>query len=708
MIHLYTADVSILIDPSSGVPTILHWGAPLGPVDNADQVALSQSFPITHGALDSVAPLSLLPEHGTAFHGRPGIEGHRSGGAGWAPRFGLSSTATGADEISTWARIVAVDPHEQLEVTSDIHLQLASGVVRTRVTVRNTAEGAYQLAAVRQTLPLPSNAREVLTFGGRWTKEFIELRQPLLTGSVTIENRSGRTSHGRVPTAFAGTTGFSNDRGEIRAVHLEWSGNSFVSADALLDGRRCMQAAELLLPGEIVLESGESYVSPWACWSWSDEGTNGASQRFHNELRSRPNHPSTPRPVTLNIWEAVYFDHQLDRLVGLAEAAAAIGVERFVIDDGWFHLRRHDRAGLGDWWIDPDVWPNGLTPIADKVTELGMELGLWFEPEMVNPDSDLFRAHPEWLLVDQRYEPVMGRTQLVLDLGRPEVRDYLFNQMSAVLGAYPISYVKWDHNREIIHGATIGGQAGVHQQTEGFYDLLRRLREAHPTVEIESCSSGGGRIDFKVLDYCHRFWASDCNDALERQSIQRGFGYVFPPEYMGAHIGGEKSHTTQRKQSLAFRMATAFFGHLGIEWNILNATDDERAALAEAITAHKTHRGLLHSGKAIRLDHDNPSIVAHGVIALDQSEALISVATLASTDSLIIERLQVPGLAPEQTYRVAVLALGGGITGASRVQTQWMTASEPLTLTGRQLAVLGVQPPPLNPEQALLLHLSAV
>ncbi len=705
LIHLSTNELSVVIDPSSGTPTVLHWGEPLSGPLNDDALRSALQAPITNGNLDVVAPISLLPEHGSGYSGRPGLEGHRSNGAGWSPRFTLVSAEQLSEADRDRAVVLSLDAHEGLELATEFEV-LASGVLRTKVSIHNVADTPYQLVAVRQTLPLPSAAQEVMTFGGRWSREFIEVRQPLVTGSVTVENRAGRTSHNRVPVIFAGTKAFGNDLGVVRAAHLEWSGNSFVAADAMTDGRRCLQVGELLFPGEIVLSPGDHYESPWVTWTFSTRGMNGVSERFHRELRSRQNHVKTARPVTLNIWEAVYFDHRIEPIEQLAEAAASIGVERFVIDDGWFHLRRDDHAGLGDWWVDPAVWPTGLGSIAQHVISLGMQFGLWFEPEMVNPDSDLFRAHPDWVLTDHRYEPVMGRQQLVLDLGRSEVRDYLFTSISALLTEYPISYVKWDHNRELVHASDSQGRAGVHQQTLGYYELLTRLRSAHPTVEIESCSSGGGRIDFKVLEYTHRFWTSDCIDPLERQHIQRGYSHVFPPEYMGSHIGSGKSHTTRRQHSLAFRAATALFGHFGIEWNLLNATDDDRKALAEIIEFYKRHRALLHGGVARRFDHGNPAVIAHGVIAGDQSEALLSFATAQASASLIIEPFTITGLDPDRQYRVTVENLVGGVTGPTRHAPAWVKSG--VTLSGRELEIFGLQPPAMDPEQALLIRLLAL
>ena len=222
--------------------------------------------------------------------------------------------------------------------------------------------------------------------------------------------------------------------------------------------------------------------------------------------------------------------------MALAEKAAWVGAERFVLDDGWFGARRNDKAGLGDWWVSKDVYPRGLGPLAEHVRALGMEFGIWFEPEMVNPDSDLYRAHPDWILEARGVEQVPFRGQYTLDLTRREVADYLFEKMSAIVGEYGVAYIKWDMNREIHHPAS-EGRAAIHRQTSAVYALMERLRANHPALEIETCSSGGARADFGVLRYTDRFWLSDSNDALDRQAMQRGASYFFPLNVTGSHVG---------------------------------------------------------------------------------------------------------------------------------------------------------------------------
>ena len=701
LIELVSDAVGVVVDLRDGVPVIAHWGRPIGGLAHLPAVF---DRPVPHGGLDVLAPLSIVAEHGSGHLGRPGMEGHRPDGSDWAPQFRIASVE---HEIGgRAARISLRDDTAALALVVDLELHGRGGVLGVAASLTNEGATSYQLDALRLTVPLPGQATETLTFSGRHTLEFQPQRRPWPSGSQSVEGRTGRTSHDRVPVAFAGTPGFSQESGEVWGVHLAWSGSSAVHFDANGDGQRSVQCGELLLSGEITLAPGDTYRSPTLYGAYSASGLNGVSQAFHDHIRAQPNHPRTPRPVTLNTWEALFFDHSFELVARLADRAAAAGIERFVLDDGWFHARRDDRAGLGDWWVDPAVWPDGLGPIIEHVTTLGMQFGLWFEPEMVNPDSDLYRAHPDWVLADHRYPLVFGRYQLVLDLARPEVSDYLFEKIDAVLGANDISYVKWDMNRELVH-ASHDGRASVHGQTLALYALLQRVRDAHRTVEIESCASGGGRTDMEILRWTNRFWTSDSNDALDRQAIQRGFSHLFPPELMGAHIGPEVTHTTGRRHSLAFRAATAFFGHLGVEWNILELDDLQVKELREVVDLHKRFRPLLHGGgRTVRFDHPNPSVSAHGVVRDDGLEALVSYALMSSPRSLLCEPLRIAGLVPDTVFQVSVLPLPGAPTAGSRSQPRWLR--DGLTMTGGQLAVLGLQPPVLFPETALLVHIRPV
>ncbi|HEX7189736.1 MAG TPA: alpha-galactosidase, partial [Actinomycetes bacterium] len=487
------------------------------------------------------------------------------------------------------------------------------------------------------------------------------------------------------------------------------SGNHLYYAERRPDGRAVIGLAELLEPGEVVLEEGAEYRTPTVHAAFSGDGLDGLSDRLHRSIRSRPHHPPRPRPVVLNTWEAVYFDHRLDRLSRLADVAAEVGVERFVLDDGWFMHRRNDRAGLGDWTVDPAVWPDGLGPLVERVRGLGMEFGLWVEPEMVNVDSDVYRAHPDWVLrpgpaVDEL--PPEWRHQQVLDLTAPEAWQHVHDQLDALLTEYDIGFLKWDHNRDLIE-AGHDGRPAVREQTLAVYRLLDSLRSRHAGVEIESCASGGARVDLGILARTDRVWTSDCNDALERATIQRWTQLLLPPELVGSHVGPTTAHTTGRTHDLSFRGAIALFGHFGIEWDIASRSDEERKALSRLVQAYKDHRELLHTGRVVHADHPDPGAVVHGVVAQDGSEALCAYLATATSATEGPVPMRVPGLDPDRTYRVSPVDTGGDPATKQRTAPPW-TASSGFTATGRFLGEVGLRVPVLLPEQALVLHLLSV
>jgi alpha-galactosidase len=407
--------------------------------------------------------------------------------------------------------------------------------------------------------------------------------------------------------------------------------------------------------------------------------------------------------VVLNTWEAVWFDHDLHRLRSLADTAAELGVERFVLDDGWFRGRRDDTRGLGDWTVDPDVWPSGLHPLVDHVHELGMEFGLWVEPEMVNPESELARTQPEWLLRGRADLPPPWRHQQVLDLQHPEAYAYVRNALLALLDEYDIGFLKWDHNRDLIDVAHAGRPA-VHGQTVRLYALLDDLRRARPGLEIESCASGGGRVDLGILRHAQRVWASDSNDPLERQMIQRWTALLVPPEMVGSHVGAPTAHTTGRTHTLGFRAATALFGHFGIEWDIAAASDAERHELAEWIAVYKRERRLLHSGTVVVADHPDPTVSVHGVVAADRGTGLFAVAALATSSRATPVPVRFPGLDRRRSYRLQPI---GPVPAFASITTGWVGDGAAL-VSGDVLSQVGISLPILRPETALLLKVTAV
>ena len=438
---------------------------------------------------------------------------------------------------------------------------------------------------------------------------------------------------------------------------------------------------------------------------WSGSGLDGLSARLHDWIRSRraSERPwRRPRPVVLNTWEAVYFNQSLERLRGLVSVAAEVGVERFVLDDGWFTGRTDDRRALGDWAVDPQRWPQGLHPLIAAVHEHGMDFGLWVEPEMVSPDSALARAHPEWIL-GLPTAPTW-RHQRVLDLTVPAAYTYIMDSLSALLREYPIAYLKWDHNRDLLQDAT------AHRQTHAVYRLLSDLRQRFPHVEVESCASGGARVDLGLLDLVDRVWTSDTNDPLERQQIQRWTGILLPPEYLGCHVGAPTAHVTGRTSDLSFRLATALFGSAGIEWDLTTATAVERRAVAEWVRCYKELRPLLHAATVVRSDADDAGSgdrIVHGVVAPDRESAVFALVTLRASGTALPAPMRLPGLDPDRHYTVRPLTIGAPPATRQEAPPAWLQAGA-VTLPGRVLAEVGLAPPLLLPEQAAIFMADAV
>lgn len=704
-LHLRSGGTSVVLDTTDGgLPRVVHWGPDLGPLDDdalRGLLAAACAIPVS-GGLDVAVPVTPLPEASTGWSGTPGLAGHRAG-AGFSPR--LRTTAvdgpTQGDDGVLRVTTHAVDPQAGLGVDVDLELH-PSGVVRLRAAVRNTADTPFDLHGVLPALPVPDTATELLGTTGRHLRERSPQRLPFVAGSHVREARGGRPGADSTLVLVAGEQGFDARRGAVWGVHVGWSGNHRFGAERTPRGDAVLSGGELLLPGEVVLQRGEQYVSPWLYGSHGT-GLDELASRFHTYVRSRPQHPRTPRPVTLNTWEAVYFDHDLDRLRALARTAADLGIERFVLDDGWFGSRRDDTRGLGDWEVSAEAWPDGLHPLIETVTGLGMQFGLWVEPEMVNPDSDLARAHPDWLLAVPGRLPVPARTQQVLDLGRPEAFAHVLGRLDAILTEHDIAYLKWDHNRDLIdagHGHL--GVPGVHRQTQAVYRLLDELRARHPGVEIESCASGGARVDLGILERTDRVWVSDTIDPVEREQIQRWTGLLLPPELMGQHVGGPVSHTTGRRHALSFRAATAFFGHFGVEWDVTQATDDERAELATWIAAHQAHRGLLHTGTRV---HDEPAdraLRVDGVVAPDRSAAIFAVTQLTTSVTSPPGAVRLPGLDPDARYDVRPLPPGNTIEGHGRGPLAWW--DEGVRTTGRVLQQVGLRAPTLFPERTVLVQ----
>jgi alpha-galactosidase len=658
---------ALLVEPVADRLPVVRWFGPLPertafgrstpPGQTSDETARNASSAAAWTA--AAGPwrgCPVLVEHSRGAYTRPGLRGHRLA-AGWPDRGQLSgrdwSTAfqPTTSTISTDRLVLeAVDPGAELMLRTEVET-LPGGAIRARHSLTNTGSTSYLLEGLEVTLPLPDAFAEMLDFTGRHERERVPQRQPIRDGLWLRENRHGRPGYDSASVLVAGAEGFGFTHGDVLAVHVGWSGNSVLRVERDSALAATIGGGELLLPGEITLGPDDTYTMPWVYAVAASGGLDAAAAALHTWQRSQPAHPGN-QPVTLNVWEAVYFEHDSAKLTLLADLARRVGVERFVLDDGWFHGRRNDQAGLGDWWVDREVWPDGLYPLITHVHDLGMQFGLWIEPEMVNLDSELYRAHPDWILAAGERMPLLHRNQLVLDLSNREVWSWLLVRLDRLLADNAIDYIKWDHNRDVLEGgsSTRSGAPAVHEQTLGYYALLDELRRRHPQVAWESCAGGGGRIDLGVLERVQRVWTSDMTDALARQQIQRWTCQLVAPEYLGAHVSAPISHQTGRHMSLDFRAATALFCSFGIEWDLTQASEDDLDRLAEWSARYRRYRSLLHTGRVIRPESSDPAVQLHGVIAADRRSALLAHVQLEESAHNRGVAVRVPHLQSELDY----------------------------------------------------------
>lgn len=700
---LHSDCTSLVIDCRQNAPAILYWGTRLSATTTPEMLALLSTRQEVPAGPEHPALVALSPEAGAGFPGSTGIAIHRKGKS-WGVYAQLTSVEQVADECLTLRSHCSAT---EIEIVHSLQLHPKSGVLAMSTTLKNMAESHLSVDRCdAPTVPLPLHYDQILGFEGRWTKEFQTHSQLRTRASYVRENRAGRTSHDSFPGVIVHTAQCDENQGGAYGFHLGWSGNHRINIEQLSDGQAFAQLGELFFPGELNLSPNESYQSPTLYCARSNDGLSALSRSFHNYVRAElidTRMKGKLKPVHFNTWEAMYFELSVDKLKASARAAAHVGIERFVLDDGWFRNRNSDQTSLGDWYVDESVFPAGLDELINYVESLEMEFGLWVEPEMVSPDSDLYRNHPEWALNATPAPLAYARNQLVLDLTRKEVSDYLFERLDSLLSQHNIRYLKWDMNRNLSQPGGADGRALTHYQTLALYALLARVRAAHPSVEIESCSSGGARADFGILKHTDRIWTSDSNDALDRLNIQRGFSFFFPAELMGAHVGPTDCHITKRTVSMASRCAVALFGDMGVEADLLALTADETEELKAAIALHKRHRALIFSGDLVRLDTlDYES--GFGIVSPDKTEALFSYALLESPPYSTPGRYKFHSLQADRIYEISV----DWPLEPHYYSPSIMDQINGETLSGEALMRMGMQLPLMMPDTLLVIHLKAI
>ena len=552
-------------------------------------------------------------------------------------------------------------------------------ITRSSKVINQGRETCYLESLASLSLDLPDADYDWLQLSGAWARERHIKERPLQQGIQSIESTRGISSPHHNPFVALKRPETTEFSGPVLGTALVYSGNFLIQAEVDTYDVTRLQIGINPFGFEWKLAAGQSFTNPEALLVYSERGLNGMSQVFHQLFRrrlARGHWRERARPVLINNWEATYFDFSENQLLDLAEKAQQVGVELFVLDDGWFGQRTNDRAGLGDWFVNPERLPRGLGSLAERIHGLGMQFGLWFEPEMVNKDSQLYRTHPDWLLAVPDRQPHHGRNQFVLDYSRPEVVDEIFERLSAVIEEAQLDYIKWDMNRpltDVFSAAWPAEQQGeiFHRYVLGVYDLYERLISRYPSLLFESCSSGGGRFDPGMLYYAPQAWTSDDSDAIERLKIQYGTSLLYPLSSMGAHVSIVPNHQTNRLTPLKTRGNVAFFGSFGYELDLNQLSPEELAEVREQIAFYKRHRELIHNGTFYRLQSPfkGDGQTAWMVVSQDQNTALLGTFKALNQVNRSHQRLQLKGLAADKVYRLE----GRAYTGAELMRVGLVT-----------------------------------
>jgi alpha-galactosidase len=591
---------------------------------------------------------------------------------------GLPSTYVEAADEADTLEVDLVDAPSRSAVTLVYTIFRDRPIVARHARIENRGAGVLRLTtAMSASLDLPDHDWRFVHLSGTWARERHVRERRLELGRQSISSTRGSSSHQHNPFVGLPRSSTTEEHGEAIGVALVYSGNFLAEVEAEPLGTARLRIG--IEPDTFGwrLDPGETFATPEAVVGYSDRGLGALSDAFHGLFRERLARGvwrDRPRPILVNNWEGTYFDFDEQRLLAMATVARDLGIELFVLDDGWFGARDDDTTSLGDWVVDRRKLPDGIDGLARKIEDLGLRFGLWIEPEMVSRQSRLFEAHPDWAIGIPGRDRSEGRQQYVLDMARPEVVDHLFRALSDVLGGAPISYVKWDMNRPITEPFSPELPADrqgefFHRYTLGVYELYRRLTEAFPEVLFESCAGGGGRFDAGLLAYAPQAWTSDDTDAIERLRIQWGTSLAYPLSSMGAHVSAVPNHQVGRITPLATRAAVAFFGVLGYELDTTALTDRERAEIADQVAFYSANRGVLQRGRFLRLRSPfagEGNETAWMCVSEDARHAIVGFYQALSRPASGAERLRLRGLDPSFAYRVTVWpAIDDGISRAN-------------------------------------------
>ncbi|GIP49278.1 alpha-galactosidase [Paenibacillus sp. J53TS2] len=670
--HLQSKGTSYIMQIVNGYPAHVYWGK---------QLAFEEQ---PHSFVDlPEGPLFLLdrlpqeyPQYGTGDFRSPAYQVRLGDGSritelvysayrilkGKPQLEGLPAVYCETENEGETLELELRDAYSGLIVTLSYSVFEDSAAIARSVRIDNQGEQPLQLLrALSASIDMPRSDLDAVYLAGTWNREAHVQRRPLGPGGTTIESRRGASGHLLNPFLALAAPDADEDHGDVFGFSFVYSGNFFISAE--VEPFRTTRVGIGINPFDFSwqLAPGEAFQTPEAVMVYSGAGFGEMSRTYHRLYRTRlcrGVHRDRVRPILVNNWEATYFSFTEEKIEEIAKAGAELGIELFVLDDGWFGRREDDHSSLGDWTPNPSKLPGGLTNLAKRVNDLGVQFGLWFEPEMISPDSDLYRSHPDWCLHVEGRRRTEFRWQLILDYSRQDVRDYIYDKLSEIFSTVPISYVKWDMNRNMteIGSATAGPeqQAEIaHRYMLGLYELLERLTTRFPNILFESCASGGGRFDPGMLYYMPQTWTSDDTDAVERLKIQYGTSFVYPVSAMGAHVSAVPNHQVGRVTSLQMRGDVAMSGNFGYEMDLTRFSDEEKDLAKAQIKRYKEIRSLVQQGDMYRLvspfaGHE----AAWMFVSEDRSEALAYYFKVLAEPNAPQRKLRLKGLDPDKLYKV--------------------------------------------------------
>ena len=578
--------------------------------------------------------------------------------AGKKPLCGLPSSYVEADSEAETLEIDLKDELTGVAVTLSWTVFAAYDVLARSMTVRNEGEKPFELTDVQSAMRLPPAKYEVLHLKGAWGRERQARRLPLGEANYAIRSRRGASGHENNPFLAVLAPETTEHQGDVYAMTHVYSGSFNASVDVGIDNEPVMFMGLCSDVFQWHMAPGDTFQSPEALFIYAPDGLNGLSHRMHPFVRQRicrGKWRDLPRPILVNNWEATYFDFTYEKLLAIAQRGAEIGCELFVLDDGWFGKRNTDNCSLGDWVVNEDKLDGGVKRIAESINALGMKFGLWFEPEMISPDSDLYRAHPDWCLHVDGRPRTEARQQLILDMGRKEVQDYIIGIVGSVLRSAPIFYVKWDMNRNMSEGFSCVLPASRRMESQhrymlGLYRVLEEITAQFPDVLFESCSGGGGRFDCGMLHYMPQTWTSDDSDACERVYIQYGTSLIYPCSTMGAHVSAVPNHQTCRITPFQTRCDVAMGGNFGFELDLSKQTEEDLATAKKAVAAVKKLRGTMQQGVYTRLLNPFENEGRAAWQFADDERVIVCIYNQRNRPNEQPHRIKLAGLQPDALY----------------------------------------------------------